>query len=180
MDGAASPSNSVIKLYLDTLHLVSAHEGGSVPEGDPGAVRHTAAAEVQHHHQGAAQGGVQGAEQAAVLPGHQVKTTSPDTATHSHRLVREVVWQQDCRNTVQHLCEELYTIPAPVTPRPIFSPARPSPPPDTAARPLPPPPSQPPRFRRQAGHRLLHAAVQDTEPRHEDRCPTFYCVATPQ
>ena len=84
MDGAASPSNSVIKLYLDTLHLVSAHEGGSVPEGDPGAVRHAAAAEVQHHHQGAAQGGVQGAEQAAVLPGHQVKTTSPDTATHSH------------------------------------------------------------------------------------------------
>ena len=71
-------------MFLDTLHLVSAHEGGSVPEGDSGAVRHAAAAEVQHHHQGAAQGGVQGAEQAAVLPRHQVKTTSPDTATHTH------------------------------------------------------------------------------------------------
>ena len=85
-----------------------------------------------------------------------------------HRLVKEVTYDQECDNIVQHVCEELYHVPVPVrhaaradvTPRPIFSPA-------SGAR-LPrssldlktgsiltssirPRPSQPPRFKRQTG-----------------------------
>ena len=47
--------------------VIAAHEGGGVQEGDPGSVRHEAAAEVQHHHQGEAQGGLQTADEDSVL-----------------------------------------------------------------------------------------------------------------
>ena len=54
----------------------------------------------------------------------------------SRRLVKEVTYDQECDNIVQHVCEELYHVPVPVrhvpvpvkhvpvhvTPRPIFTP----------------------------------------------------------
>ena len=47
----------------------------------------------------------------------------------SCRLVKEVTYDQECDNIVQHVCEELYHVPVPVrhvpvpvTPRPIFTP----------------------------------------------------------
>ena len=46
-----------------------------------------------------------------------------------YRLVKEVTYDQECDNIVQHVCEELYHVPVPVrhvplhvTPRPIFTP----------------------------------------------------------
>ena len=56
--------------------VIAASEGGGVQEEDPGCVRHQAAAEVQHHHQGETQGGLQTEDQDSVLSGFQVKEPS--------------------------------------------------------------------------------------------------------
>ena len=67
--------------------VIAASQGGGVQEGDPGCVRHPAAAEVQHHREGEAQGALLSAHQDSVLSGLQVRTSnSPPCSTVGHFL----------------------------------------------------------------------------------------------
>ena len=104
--------------------VIVASEGGGVQEGDPGCVRHPAAAEVQHHREGEAQGALLSAHQDSVLSGLQVRPSSLPPSillvTFS-RIVPEVRYELQCQNIVQHICEEHYRVPVPVSPAPIFS-----------------------------------------------------------
>ena len=113
--------------------VIAASQGGGVQEGDPGCVRHSAAAEVQHHHQGETQGTVHSTDQDSVLSGLQVRTFSlspsfpPSLLVIFYRVVPEVSFDHRCQNIVQHICEEHYQVPVvpvvpvvPITPAPIF------------------------------------------------------------
>ena len=64
---------------------VQSNQECGVQEGDPGEVRHEAAAEVQHHHQGETPGDVQAKNKATMLSKLQV---SQDHENHeSERVV---------------------------------------------------------------------------------------------